>query len=94
MQVITKEFMDDLGTTGVEGLLQYTTSSEVAGILGNFTGGGTEGGEGETNNGGAQRDPDRTSRVRGLAAPDRARNFYVTDIPFDVYNTEASTSIA
>jgi hypothetical protein len=26
--------------------------------------------------------------VRGLAAPDRARNFFKTDIPFDAYNTD------
>ena len=87
VQVITKEFMEDLGATGVEELLQYTTSSEVAGILGNFTG-ASEGGEGETSTGGARRDPDGTSRIRGLAAPDRTRNFFVTDIPFDSYNTE------
>ncbi len=87
VQVITKEFMDDLGATGIEELLQYTTSSEVAGILGNFTG-ANEGGLGETNVGDARRDPDGTSRIRGLAAPDRTRNFFVTDIPFDSYNTE------
>jgi outer membrane receptor protein involved in Fe transport len=87
IQVITKEFMDDLGANGIEELLQYTTSSEVAGILGNFTG-ATEGGEGETSTGGARAQPDGTSRIRGLAAPDRTRNFFVTDIPFDSYNTE------
>ena len=87
IQVITKEFMDDLGATGIEELLQYTTSSEVAGILGNFTG-ANDGGEGETSTGGARREPDGTSRIRGLAAPDRTRNFFVTDIPFDSYNTE------
>ena len=27
-------------------------------------------------------------RIRGLAPPDRTRNFFVTDIPFDSYNTE------
>ncbi len=52
IQVVTKEFMDDIGATGIEELLQYTTSSEVAGILGNFTG-ASEGGEGETSTGGA-----------------------------------------
>jgi len=87
IQVVTKEFMDDIGATGIEELLQYTTSSEVAGILGNFTG-ASEGGEGETSTGGARREPDGTSRIRGLAAPDRTRNFFVTDIPFDSYNTE------
>lgn len=87
IQVITKDFMDDIGATGIEELLQYTTNSEVAGILGNFTGAG-DGGEGETSTGGARREPDGTSRVRGLAAPDRTRNFFKTDIPFDSYNTE------
>ncbi|MBL9186875.1 MAG: TonB-dependent receptor plug domain-containing protein [Opitutaceae bacterium] len=87
IQVITKEFMDDLGVTGVEELFQYTTSTEVGGILGNFTG-ASDGGAGETSTGGARRDPDGTSRVRGLAAPDRSRNYFKTDIPFDSFNTE------
>ncbi|MDO8539526.1 MAG: TonB-dependent receptor plug domain-containing protein, partial [Opitutaceae bacterium] len=87
IQVITKEFMDDLGVTGVEELFQYTTSTEVGGILGNFTG-ASDNFDGETSTGGARRNPDGTTRVRGLAAPDRARNFFKTDIPFDAYNTD------
>ncbi len=87
VQVVTKEFMDDLGATGIEELLQYTTSSEVAGILGNISG-ADEGGLGETNVGSARRDPDGATRVRRLTAPDRTRNFFVTQIPFDSYNTE------
>ena len=87
IQVITKDFMDDIGATGIEELLQYTTNSEVAGILGNFTG-ATDGGAGETNTGDARRNPDGATRIRGLAAPDRTRNFFKTDIPFDSYNTE------
>jgi hypothetical protein len=87
IQVITREFMEDLSVTGVEELFQYTTGTEVGGILGNFTG-ATDGGSGETNTGDARRNPDGTSRLRGLAAPDRARNFFKTDIPFDSYNTD------
>lgn len=87
IQVITKDFMDDIGATSIEELLQYTTSSEVAGILGNFTG-ANDGGAGETSTGGARRNPDGATRIRGLAAPDRTRNFFKTDIPFDSYNTE------
>jgi len=87
IQVITKDFMDDIGATSIEELLQYTTSSEVAGILGNFTG-ADDGGSGESSTGGARRNPDGATRVRGLAAPDRTRNFFKTDIPFDTYNTE------
>lgn len=87
IQVVTKEFMEDLGVTGVEELFQYTTGTEVGGILGNFTG-ASDGGAGELSTGGARSDPDGTSRVRGLAAPDRGRNFFKTDIPFDSYNTD------
>jgi len=87
IQVVTKEFMEDLGVTGIEELFQYTTGTEVGGILGNFTG-ASDGGAGEVSTGGARRDPDGTSRVRGLAAPDRGRNFFKTDIPFDAYNTD------
>ena len=87
IQVVTQEFLEDVGATGIEELLQYTTSTEVAGNLGNFTG-VSEGLDGQVNSGGARGNPDGTSRVRGLAAPDRTRNFYKTDIPFDTYNTD------
>src|SRR5688572_28684188 len=87
IQVVTKEFLDDLSVTGVEELFQYTTSTEVAGIIGNFTGASDAPG-GETSTGDARRNPDGTTRVRGLAAPDRARNFFKTSIPFDSYNTD------
>lgn len=87
IQVITKEFMDDLGVTGVEELFQYTTSTEVAGILGNFTGASDNAG-GDIGTGDARRNPDSTTRVRGLSAPDRTRNFFQTDVPFDSYNTD------
>ncbi len=88
IQVVTREFMEDLGVTGVEELFQYTTSTEVGGILGNFTGASDNSSSGDTSTGGARRNPDGATRVRGLAAPDRARNFFKTDIPFDSYNTD------
>ena len=87
VQVVTAEFMEDIGASDIEELLQYTTSSEVAGILGNFTG-SDEGDSGAVSTGQARRDPDGTARIRGIAAPDRTRNFFVTDIPFNTYNTE------
>lgn len=87
IQVVTKEFMDDLGVMGIEELFQYTTSTEVGGILGNFTGASDASG-GATSTDSARRDPDGTSRIRGLAAPDRSRDFFKTDIPFDSYNTD------
>jgi hypothetical protein len=87
IQVVTREMLDDLGVTGVEELFQFTTNTEVGGILGNFTG-ATDNSGGDVGTGDARRNPDGTTRVRGLAAPDRARNFFKTDIPFDSYNTD------
>ncbi|MES2695219.1 MAG: TonB-dependent receptor plug domain-containing protein [Verrucomicrobiota bacterium] len=87
IQVVTKEFLDDLSVTGIEDLLQYTTGTEVGGITGNFMGAADNAG-GETSTGESRRNPDGTSRVRGLAAPDRSRNFFKTDIAFDSYNTD------
>lgn len=89
VQVVTKDFMDDVGAFRIEELLQYTTNTEVAGILGNFTGAADQDlGGGAVLIDEARRDPDATSRIRGLAAPDRTRNFFRTEIPFDTYNTE------
>ncbi len=70
IQVVTKEFMEDLGVTGVEELFQYTTGTEVGGILGNFTGAG-DNFDGETSTGEARRNPDGATRVRGLSARGR-----------------------
>jgi len=86
IQVITKDFMSDIAATGIEELFQYTTGTEVGGILGNFTGATGEGTP-ETFTDAARRDPDGTSRLRGLGSPDRTRNFFKTSIPFDAYNT-------
>ena len=66
IQVVTKEFMDDLGVTGVEELFQYTTSTEVGGILGNFTG-ATDSGGGDVSTGDARRNPDGATRAAGFA---------------------------
>jgi len=87
IQVVTRDLLDDLGATGIEELFQYTTSTEVGGINGNFTG-ATDGSGGETSTDSARRSPDGTARVRGLAAPSRSRNYFPTDIPFDSYNTD------
>ena len=68
VQVVTAEFMEDIGATDIEELLQYTTSSEVAGILGNFTGAEDQD-AGAVGTGAARRDPDGTSRIRGTRLP-------------------------
>ncbi|MBK1876060.1 TonB-dependent receptor plug domain-containing protein [Pelagicoccus mobilis] len=86
VEAVTQEFMDDLGITDIEELLQYTTNTEVGGILGNFTGAESDI-EGGFNTDSARRNPDATSRIRGIGSADRTRDYFKTDIPFDSYIT-------
>jgi hypothetical protein len=80
VQVVTEEFLRDTGSTNVEDLFLYTTNTEVSGPDGNFGSGG-----------GDRRDPNGRTRVRGLAEPDRTRNFFLSDIALDTYNTDRVT---
>ena len=83
IQVVTPEFLRDTAATDAESLLVYTTSTEVSGPGGNYS--GTNGGE-EDN--GARRSSNQPTRVRGLVEADRTRDYFLTDIGFETYNTE------
>jgi len=85
IQVITKEFLQDVGATNSATLLQYTTNAEVAGTRGTYLGQGNGTSVDETNN---LRNPSTANRVRGLSNADNTRDFFVTDIPWDSYNTD------
>lgn len=85
--VVTKKFMEDLGITNAEDLLIYTTSTEVGGLGGNFSGIAARGfgvvGDGEINR---LVNPAGTNRARGLTAMDNTRNYFLSEIPWDGYN--------
>jgi outer membrane receptor protein involved in Fe transport len=85
IQVITQEFLQDIGATDNGSLLQYTTNAEVAGTRGTYAGLGNGSGVEDT---GTLRNPSSAQRVRGLAAADNTRDFFVTDIPWDSYNID------
>lgn len=85
ISVITKEFMQDIGATDSGSLLQYTANAEVAGTLGTYAGLGNGSSVDEGVN---LRSPSRASRVRGLAQPDNTRDFFITDIPWNSFNTD------
>ena len=85
ISVITEEFMRDTGATNSESLLQYTTNTEVGGVAGNFT--NIAGGATADEAGNFLR-PHQSTRVRGLAAADNTRNFFITEVPWDGYNVE------
>jgi len=85
ISVITKEFLDDIGATDSSTLLNYTTNTQVAGPGGTYAGVGNGTTVDESGN---LRTPTGAQRVRGLAAADNARDYYITDIPWDSFNVD------
>ncbi len=88
VSVVTDELMRDLGAVNSEDILVYTVGTEVGGMSGNFLGAGLDragnNNEGRTN-------PADNNRVRGLAKITNTRDYFVTDIPFNQYNSTALT---
>jgi len=81
ISVMTDEFLEDVGATDAATALSYGLNIEVNGPQGNYAG--------DT---GQQSNPQRNGqRVRGLAAASLTRGFFLTDIPFDSYNTSRVT---
>lgn len=85
ISVVTKEFLQDVGATDNASLLQYTTNTEVSGTLGTYTGLGNGAVLNETSRLLA---PNTVNRVRGLSAAENTRDYFVSDIPWDSYNTD------
>lgn len=86
ISVITEEFLEDTGATSNASLLQYVTNAEVGGTLSTYAGLGNGSSLDELDtlrsSGGTQ------TRLRGLSEADNARDFFVSDIPWDAYNVE------
>lgn len=88
ISILTEEFFDDTGATDAETALSYVMSVEVSGEQGNFAGSAIGGGgQNSTDTRNAMRSPQQTQRVRGLARAELTRSYFLTDIPFDTYNT-------
>ncbi len=85
ISVVTAQQLQDTGATSSQSLLQYTVGTEVGGLDGNF--GGVVTGGGELNDQGQRQTPQSNTRVRGLVSADNTRDFFLTDIPWDSYNT-------
>ncbi|MBC9867751.1 MAG: hypothetical protein F7O42_07710 [Opitutae bacterium] len=91
ISVYTEEFMEDTGATDGETLLSYGLNTETIGEQGNFAGFG-----GDTRV--LLKQPQIAGqRVRGITLPGTqgsaslTRDFFLTDMPFDSYNTTAVT---
>lgn len=89
ISVVTKDFLQDTGSTNLEDILVYTVGTEVNGLGGNFSNFGQMnlGRKFQENSSGAF-EPMSTTRLRGLAAADQARNFFNSGIPTDAYNVD------
>lgn len=84
ISVVTKQFLKDTAVTGNQELLVYTPSTEVSGTGGNFSG---FGGQKIPNESRSMINPSANNRVRGLDAADNTRDYFMTDIPWDSFNT-------
>ncbi len=89
ISVVTKEFLLDLAANDSSTLLPYTVGTEIGGPDGNFAGGAITGGRADQ--AGSRAEPERNQRVRGLASAELTRDYFLSDIPFDSYNTERVT---
>lgn len=85
ISVVTAQFLKDTAANDNQGLLTYTTSTEVGGLFGNWGGFGNAQGASDR---GTLLSPNQNTRVRGLDAADNTRNFMLTDIPWDSYNID------
>ncbi len=90
ISVVTKDFMNDIAATNLEGLLIYTLGTEVGGVQGNFSDAGVV-----DNPNGQEIDYDGafssalpSTRVRGLTRADISRDFFISSAPPDGYNTD------
>ncbi len=90
ISVVTKDFMNDIGATDLGSLLTYTLGTEVNGVGGNFSDAGTVANPNgnETDYDGAFSSASPSTRVRGLTSADLSRDFFITGIPLDGYNTD------
>jgi outer membrane receptor protein involved in Fe transport len=90
ISVVTKDFLDDVGATGMAELLVYTTGTEVVGVGGNFSGSSSDV---YNQNFESQRESATpNNRIRGLAGADQTRNFFSSPyIPMDTFNTQSAT---
>ena len=91
VQVVTKEFMEDIGATSMDEVLAYTTSTEAFGSMSDYqqisSGRGNDDQQttGDLDNAGARQNPYAANRVRGMTAPTRTTNYFASSIPFDSY---------
>jgi outer membrane receptor protein involved in Fe transport len=86
IQVVTKEFMQDIGANTLDDLLVYTVGTEAAGIGGNYS--DSSANADTVSAFGSIRSPQGSNRVRGLGSADQTRDYFITSLPTDGYNID------
>lgn len=86
ISIVNEELLQDTGSANLEDVLIFTPNTEVGGLGGNFTASQSSGNpipeqQRDSQGGGI-------TRIRGLAAADLTRDYFITNIPFDTYNTD------
>lgn len=89
VQVLTKEFLSDVGADNVGNLLIYTTSTEAYGENGNAS--FSQFDSQTARNEFARREPQLNTRVRGLSRADLTRDYFLSSIAVDPYITAEVT---
>jgi hypothetical protein len=85
ISIVNEEFLRDTGSNNLEDVLIFTPNTEIGGLGGNHSGstGANPIPEGQRD------DPSGgITRVRGLASADLTRDYFITNIPFDTFNTD------
>lgn len=85
VSVITSQFLQDIGATNNQTLLQYTTGSEVGNAYGNFVGAGDGSALDESPK---FINPNQNTRIRGLTSADNTRDYFLTDIPWEGFDVD------
>lgn len=85
ISIVNEEFLRDTGSTNLEDVLIFTPNTEIGGLGGNHSGS-----QGANPIPEQQRDDPSggLTRVRGLASADLTRDYFITNIPFDTFNTD------
>lgn len=90
ISVMTEEFFEDTGATDAASILSYGLNTEVAGVMGNFAD-VVSANDSRSSTIESRSSSQNSQRVRGLSQASLTRNFFVTDIPFDKYNSTSVT---
>ncbi len=91
ISIYRKNLLSDLGVAGQQELMIYALGMEAAGPAGNFSKGSEDIHNPQVVGDAVRNSPQTQWRVRGLAAPNATRGYFLTDIAGDAYNTEAIT---